>query len=499
MVLNVDINPANCQAPLPLSCFAPGLQIFKTADKTVAQAGQPVTYSYVVTNTGSLAISNIVVVDDNGTPGFTNDDVIVGKTALLAPGDSRTFTATFSIGDPSVQEMCETLNGTNTQVGTLQTTVLPSGDIQVIYTQQNVNDNRYGTGATAATGWAGGHKFNDLVGSDECEFRFTDGGGSVVLDFKEDCISAASSATFPSGTVSYPSGYGTLGATGGDGKMLIGSSANVLFATTSISDNLRLPQFQSGFLVNSPPETSPNSGISTPAGWNYANSYTVVVSSNAFGANGFGGVVIAGVHNSPPKFGKTDLLTPTNCNACVVNVAVATGSVAGTTITASATAQVCLGSPPGCGVLGACTPPYPFKSANPLTSIAFNESDVLRTNRVSVLTGCIPNQIQVFYNDEHALTLGIRQVNCENQDGDSQHHLHRDAARLRSWQRTQPQSGFDHRQWRSVRLGCFGSSDLSVAVYHGSHHLFRSARGRLAEWRDGLSAERRLPGPRKPR
>jgi len=43
--------------------------------------------------------------------------------------------------------------------------------------------------------------------------------------------------------------------------------------------------------------------------------------------------------------------------------------------------------------------------------VAFNESGVLRCFRTTVVGGCNPTQIQMFYNDEHALTLGVRQVN----------------------------------------------------------------------------------------
>ena len=146
--------------------------------------------------------------------------------------------------------------------------------------------------------------------------------------------------------VSYPSGYGTLGVNGGDGKMITGSAAHVLSATTSLTDNLKLPQFKTGYLVNSPPETAPLSGISVPAGWDYTNSYTVVVSKDAFGANGFGGVTIPGVHDSPPKLGSNNLITPMPCQ-CVVNTADAVGTVENTTTTvsATATAQVCFGTP----------------------------------------------------------------------------------------------------------------------------------------------------------
>jgi hypothetical protein len=64
-----------------------------------------------------------------------------------------------------------------------------------------------------------------------------------------------------------------------------------------------------------------------------------------------------------------------------------------------------------CGALGSCTPPYPFTSGNARTSIAFNESTVLRAFRVTTTAdGCTPLTLNMFYNDEHALTLGVRQT-----------------------------------------------------------------------------------------
>jgi uncharacterized repeat protein (TIGR01451 family) len=72
---------------------------------------------------------------------------------------------------------------------------------------------------------------------------------------------------------------------------------------------------------------------------------------------------------------------------------------------------------PPCQPLGPCSVKYPYPSENPLTSVAFNESEVLRAFIVSVANGCQPNQIQVFYNDEHALSLGVRRVIVKNSNG----------------------------------------------------------------------------------
>jgi hypothetical protein len=60
---------------------------------------------------------------------------------------------------------------------------------------------------------------------------------------------------------------------------------------------------------------------------------------------------------------------------------------------------------------------YPYASNNPRTSIAFNESEVLRGIQPS---GGVPlASIRLFYNDEHALTLGVRNVTVQSASGDT--------------------------------------------------------------------------------
>jgi hypothetical protein len=317
----------------------PSLDLVKTASPINAVPGQQVTYSYAVTNTGTVPIANINIVDDNGTPGDTTDDFIVNATPFsLNPGQGIVFTL------PHISEpICVSSSGSEFFAGTLTVNVLPGGDVEVFYMQSEAeNDNRYGTGATAATGWVSHtHKFSDLVNSDEATFLFTDGNGKQVLEFQADYISATTSTKFGDGVpISYPSGYGTLGPLGGDGKMLIGNSSNVLSVTTTFSDTLnQSPTFYS-FKTNSPPETSPLSDVSIPPGWNYVNGYHVIVSHNAFGAAGFGRVTVPLVHNSPSK--AIDQIIVSNVCACVVNTATAF-AVQGTTIIASDTdsAQVC--------------------------------------------------------------------------------------------------------------------------------------------------------------
>jgi hypothetical protein len=350
--------PADNTQDLSIDCGyipPPGnLSLQKTASQTLVNPGQPVTYQYVVSNIGSVQVDNINIVDDNGTPSDPSDDYLVNPAPFsLAPGQS----ASFAIAHIT-EALCVQNGGTNLNGGTLTINVLANGNVEVFYNQsQGLNDNRYGTGATAATGWISKtHKFSDLVGSDEATFAFTDSTGKTVLSFQEDYISQATSARFGDGvTITYPSGYGTLGPLGGDGKMIIGGSSNVLSCRTTFSDSLNQPGF-TGFTVNSPPETSPLSNVSIPAGWNYTDGYYVLVSANAFGAAGFGGVSITAVHNSPSK-GPIDKIAPTNMCTCVTNVAIASGVaiVGGSSVTVSdSDFEIVCGSGTGGGGSGAC-------------------------------------------------------------------------------------------------------------------------------------------------
>lgn len=55
-----------------------------------------------------------------------------------------------------------------------------------------------------------------------------------------------------------------------------------------------------------------------------------------------------------------------------------------------------------------CTLGYPYASSNSRTILAFNENEVLRTFTPAIAYQS--DQIRVWYSDEHAMTLGVRQV-----------------------------------------------------------------------------------------
>ena len=73
----------------------PSIALVKTAESAIsepARLGETVTYTFVVTNTGNLELSDVVITDP--LPGITPSSFEVGD---LAPGETQTFTATYDI------------------------------------------------------------------------------------------------------------------------------------------------------------------------------------------------------------------------------------------------------------------------------------------------------------------------------------------------------------------------------------------------------------------
>lgn len=225
-------------------------------------------------------------------------------------------------------------NGTTVQdPGTLAWRVDSSGNVFVAFVQPlSINDNTYGANAI---GWAdskkGTHTFGDLTGSDRARFEFANAAGQLVLSFDLDYLSKSSLGS---------SGYASLGVTGGDGRMVTGSAANVLQWGTSLDYNLNTV---AGRGVNNGAaglgygQYTVDSPMATPArradgsidysrpymnseapGWDYNISYEVMISAAAFGSSGFGSVTVPYAHNSPSKFGQNTIpICPPTDPTCI--------------------------------------------------------------------------------------------------------------------------------------------------------------------------------------
>ncbi|MDA1307874.1 MAG: Ig-like domain-containing protein [Acidobacteria bacterium] len=163
------------------------------------------------------------------------------------------------------------------------------------------NDNTYGNNQI---GWPGrNHTFNHLVTSDMVQVALYDATGARRLEMKLDYISVSTQ---------FPSGYGSLGVSGGDGGMVFGSANHVMGADSSLAKNFN----QFGYVLTSDsPATDANyTTNATYPNWIWDMYYDVTISPAAFGAAGFGYPRITSMHASPSKSSiETEPLVVTEC------------------------------------------------------------------------------------------------------------------------------------------------------------------------------------------
>ena len=88
-----DSSSASCQADV-----AAAIEVSKVCSATVNSGGTgvDVLFNGSVTNTGNVALGNVTVVDDSGTPGVPGDDAIVLGPISLVPGASAAYSGSFS-------------------------------------------------------------------------------------------------------------------------------------------------------------------------------------------------------------------------------------------------------------------------------------------------------------------------------------------------------------------------------------------------------------------
>jgi hypothetical protein len=124
------------------------------------------------------------------------------------------------------------------------------------------------------------------------------------MHFKIDYVSKSASA---------PSGYASLGVNGGEGKLIVGKPEWVLATATSIDRDLNACGLGS-FLEDSPATDASYTPNPNASAWDYRVAYEIWVSTEAFGAAGFGSALIDNVHASPSKAaGDTTDVLPAPC------------------------------------------------------------------------------------------------------------------------------------------------------------------------------------------
>ena len=320
----------------------PSLSMTKTAFPTKVNPFQKVTYTYVVKNTGTVALTNVVVVDDNATPTNTKDDFTVGTIASLAPGASATLTATIypPVKEAAVQTedygISWNWNGwgdgsnsrdgdddSNLPGGTLICKDAGNGKLRFEYHEDTtMTDNTFGSSSSSDWGWRG-HQFSQVASNDTADFEILDKTGSVKLGFRCDYVSQ---------TPKFHSGWGTLGVTGGGGGVYTGDKTKVLSVDTTLSHNLNCQTKYHTSTTNSPKPTVKD--------WDFDHAYKVTVDTSVCGSNGFGGVKIPLVHNYPAKWYGCDARELHPTSSVATNTATASVKVNGVLVSATAKASV---------------------------------------------------------------------------------------------------------------------------------------------------------------
>lgn len=288
----------------------PGIRIVKKADPTMTHAGDLVTYTYTVSNTGDVPLHDVSVVDD-----------IAGVTPVYSSGDAN--------GD-----------------GTLDLT-----EVWVYTATANPQTTVTNTGTAQGT-----DELNKKVkSSDKATVTVIHPGIDVMKD------GVLQQIDFRTYLVTY--------------TYVVNNTGDVPLYNVTLTDDIL-------GVIAGPPDGDANQdgALDVTETWTYLAS-TQYVS--------------VGVDRK------------------VCNTVIATGTdTLGKKV--SDTASKCV-TVPGLPPPGPCDIAYPFASTNSRTSVVFNEAEVLRAFETNVMGA--GRTVKMWYNDEHALSLGVRQVVVKTASG----------------------------------------------------------------------------------
>jgi VCBS repeat-containing protein len=280
-----------------LTIAAPGI----LSNDSDPDAGNTITASLV---SGTAASTGTVTLNGNGSFTFTPANNYTGTTTFRyrvrdnLNAQSNEATVTIVVNNlTSAGRVCyDGGSGMTNYRAQIDWERQTNGDIKARATVgRNYTDNTYGVNKV---GW--GNKKRDFKAvylSDYGQLAFYDASGSKKIDFKIDLLSART------GT---PSGYATLGVSGGDGAMVSGSASNIVSLDTSMNQNMNAFGYVTTSSSHPLKSYSPSTNTSyTPNAtyplWIWDVWYEATIKGSTFGASGFGTVTLRGLHASPPK------------------------------------------------------------------------------------------------------------------------------------------------------------------------------------------------------
>lgn len=123
--------PQTADETVTVETPAPATTLVKTSSDTAGVAeGDMLTYSYLVTNTGNISLTNVGVSDvHSGTGTFS---AITPASVDLAPGDNQTFTATYTVTQADIDAGTDITNTATTAATPANGTYTPSTDDETV-------------------------------------------------------------------------------------------------------------------------------------------------------------------------------------------------------------------------------------------------------------------------------------------------------------------------------------------------------------------------------
>ena len=125
------LSPATADETVTVEAPAPATTLVKTASDTAGVAeGDIVTYSYLVTNTGNVSLTDVSVSDVHSGTGTLS--AITPASVDLAPGADQTFTATYTVTQADIDAGTDITNTATTAATPANGTYVPSTDDETV-------------------------------------------------------------------------------------------------------------------------------------------------------------------------------------------------------------------------------------------------------------------------------------------------------------------------------------------------------------------------------
>ena len=127
----VEAPPTEVEIPTPA---IPALSIVKSADKKqIVSAGETILYSFVVTNTGNVTVTDVAPVEVEFSGTGKLGDLVPASAEALLPGQSATFTAEYvtTQADVDAGGVTNTATATGTPPGGAEMPPVPPSDVTV--------------------------------------------------------------------------------------------------------------------------------------------------------------------------------------------------------------------------------------------------------------------------------------------------------------------------------------------------------------------------------